>query len=163
MNMDMLELYAKWPYIDSKDSETKKENVMSLSLMRPFAGFDEMFEHFNRPLSRNNMGDWMPAVDVEEDDKSYQIKAELPGVSKDDVHVSVENNILTIKGEKKIKTEDKKLHRVERSYGSFVRSFTLPHTVESNKIDAKYTDGILNLVIPKAEEVINKAIDIEVK
>ncbi len=136
---------------------------MSLSLMHPFTEMDEMFEHLSHPLSQFDTGDWMPVVDIEEDEKSYMVKAELPGVHKDDVHVNVENNILTIKGEKKVETDDKKRHRVERMYGSFVRSFTLPRTVKSDKIEAKYTNGVLNLTIPKTEEVVTKAIDVKIK
>jgi Molecular chaperone (small heat shock protein) len=76
--------------------------------MRPFAEMDEMFEHFDHPLGEFEKGDWMPAVDIEEDDKSYMVRAELPGVHKDDVHVTIENNVLTIKGEKKLKLKTQK-------------------------------------------------------
>jgi HSP20 family protein len=78
------------------------------------------------------------------------IRAELPGVEKKDIHVNVENNVLTIRGEKQIRTEDTKKHRIESSYGSFIRSFTLPTTVAADNIEAKFLNGILNLNIPKA-------------
>ncbi|HCJ78070.1 MAG TPA: heat-shock protein, partial [Gammaproteobacteria bacterium] len=117
--------------------------------MRPFAEMDEMFEHFDHPLGEFEKGDWMPAVDIEEDDKSYMVRAELPGVHKDDVHVTIENNVLTIKGEKKVEIEDTKRHRMERSYGSFVRSFTLPQTVKTTNIKAEFVDGVLSLTITK--------------
>jgi len=134
---------------------------MSLAVMRPFAEMDKVFKQFDHPLGKFERGDWMPTVDIEESEKLYMIKAELPGVEKKDVHVSVENSVLTISGEKRIRTEDTKRHRIESSYGSFVRSFTLPTTVEADKIEAKFDKGILNLNIPKARGA--EKIEFEVK
>ena len=96
---------------------------------------------------------WMPTVDVSETENSFEIRAELPGVSEKDVNVSVTDNLLTIKGEKRHEeeAEDKNYHRVERRYGSFQRSFTLPRHVETSDIKAGYSDGVLTLTIPKAE------------
>ena len=96
---------------------------------------------------------WMPTVDVSEMENGYEIRAELPGVSEDDVHVSVTDNLLTIKGEKRqeAETDGKNYHRVERRYGSFQRSFTLPAEVETDDIKAEFTDGVLTLSIPKPE------------
>jgi len=105
----------------------------------------------------------MPAVDIEESDKAYLVRAELPGVHKDDVHVVIENNVLTIKGEKRVEIEDTKRHRVERSYGSFVRSFTLPHTVKTTNIKAEYVDGVLNLTIAKVIKAKTKQIEVKIK
>ena len=136
---------------------------MSLSSMRPFAALDRVFEDFDRPLIRFDEGDWMPAVDIEESDKAYLVRAELPGVHKDDVHVVIENNVLTIKGEKRVEIEDTKRHRVERSYGSFVRSFTLPHTVKTTNIKAEYVDGVLNLTIAKVIKAKTKQIEVKIK
>ncbi|HIC40303.1 MAG TPA: Hsp20/alpha crystallin family protein [Piscirickettsiaceae bacterium] len=136
---------------------------MSLTLMRPFAEMDKMFEDFDRPLIQFDEGDWMPAVDIEESDKAYLVRAELPGVHKDDVHVVIENNVLTIKGEKRVEIEDTKRHRVERSYGSFVRSFTLPHTVKTTNIKAEYVDGVLNLTIAKVIKAKAKQIEVKIK
>jgi len=136
---------------------------MSLTLMRPFAEMDKMFEDFDRPLVQFDEGDWMPAVDIEESDKAYLVRAELPGVHKDDVHVVIENNVLTIKGEKRVEIEDTKRHRVERSYGSFVRSFTLPHTVKTTNIKAEYVDGVLNLTIAKVIKAKAKQIEVKIK
>ncbi|SFV76302.1 heat shock protein, Hsp20 family [hydrothermal vent metagenome] len=136
---------------------------MSLTLMRPFAEMDKMFEDFDRPLIQFDEGDWMPAVDIEESDKAYLVRAELPGVHKDDVHVVIENNVLTIKGEKRVEIEDTKRHRVERSYGSFVRSFTLPHTVKTTNIKAEYVDGVLNLTIAKVIKAKTKQIEVKIK
>ncbi len=97
---------------------------------------------------------WMPTVDVSETENDFEIRAELPGVSESDVNVSVTDNRLTVKGEKRQETETdgKNYHRVERRYGSFQRSFTLPRNVETSNIKAGFTDGVLTLTIPKAEE-----------
>ncbi len=96
---------------------------------------------------------WMPTVDISETENGFEIRAELPGVVEDDVHVSVTDNLLTIKGEKRQEeeTDNKNYHRVERRYGNFQRSFTLPRDVETTDIKAGYKDGVLTLTIPKAE------------
>ena len=96
---------------------------------------------------------WMPTVDISETENGYEIRAELPGVSEDDVNVSVTDNVLTVKGEKRQEeeTEGKNYHRVERRYGSFQRSFTLPRHIEIDAIKAEFKDGVLTLGIPKAE------------
>ena len=108
---------------------------------------------------------WTPAVDIAEQENAYEVKVELPGISKEDVKISLESNILTIKGEKKQGKEDtkKNLHRVERSYGMFQRSFTLPSTVKNDKIDAVFTDGVLSITLPKVEEAKPKQIEVKVK
>ena len=108
---------------------------------------------------------WTPAVDIAEHDNEYIVKMELAGVSKDDVKINLESNILTIKGEKKQEKEEKakNFHRVERSYGSFQRSFTLPTTVKSDKIDAVFKDGVLSITLPKLEESKPKQIEVKVK
>jgi len=108
---------------------------------------------------------WTPAVDVAEDENEYVVKVELPGVSKDDVKITMQENILTIRGEKKEEKETKESHfqRVERSYGSFQRSFTLPTHVKNEKIEASYKDGILTVTLPKAEEAKPKQIEVKVK
>ncbi len=108
---------------------------------------------------------WTPAVDIAEQENEYIVKMELPGVNKDEVKISLESNILTIKGEKKQEKEEKKknLHRVERSYGSFQRSFTLPTMVKSEKIAAIFNDGVLSISLPKAEEAKPKQIEVKVK
>ena len=108
---------------------------------------------------------WAPAVDVQERDEAYQVKVELPGVDKDDVKITMEDNILTIRGEKKQEKDSKNsnYHRVERSYGSFQRSFTLPTSVKHDKIEASYKDGILSIALPKAEDAKPKQIEVKVK
>ncbi|NUN71176.1 MAG: Hsp20/alpha crystallin family protein [Bacteroidetes bacterium] len=109
--------------------------------------------------------DWYPAVDITENAERYVLNAELPGMAKEDVQVTLENNVLTIRGEKKGTTEEKQgdVHRIERRFGSFERSFTLPSTVDVNKIDAQYKDGVLSLTLPKAEEAKPRAIDVKVR
>lgn len=97
---------------------------------------------------------WVPAVDVFEDKDSVKIIAELPGVSRDDVKLSIENNVLTIRGEKKQEAEEntERVHRYERTYGSFERAFALPNSIDTDKIEADHADGILTISIPKAEK-----------
>lgn len=107
-------------------------------------------------------GDWAPRVDIAETDKEFVIKAEIPEVQKEDVKVTVDSGVLTIRGERK-KEKDKKFHRIERYYGSFVRSFTLPDNIDESKIEATFKDGMLNLQIPKTEETKPKAIEVKVK
>src|SRR5271165_636560 len=108
--------------------------------------------------------EWMPPVDIAEDDKEYTIKAELPGVSKEEVKVTVEGGVLSISGERKAEKEekDKKYHRIERSYGSFVRSFTLPEGTSTDKIGAEFKDGILKLHLPKDEKAKSKTVDVKI-
>ena len=110
-------------------------------------------------------GDWSPRVDIAESDKAFEIKAEIPEVNKEDVKVTVHNGVLTIQGERKQEKEEKgkKFHRVERYYGSFTRSFTLPDNADETKISASFKDGVLNLQILKIEDVKPKSIEIKVE
>jgi HSP20 family protein len=96
---------------------------------------------------------WTPPVDIQETDDSYRIQAELPGLSKDDIQITIENNVLRLSGERKWEKDVKKesYHRVERVYGSFSRSFALPHQVSSDKVEAKFDSGVLSVMVPKAE------------
>ena len=105
---------------------------------------------------------WNPSVDIAETDEAIVVKAELPGITKEDVNISITDNILTLKGEKKQEKEIKEenYHRIERSYGNFQRSFTLPAKIQHEKVKATFKDGILNINIPKAEEVKPKQIEI---
>ena len=108
---------------------------------------------------------WTPAVDIAEHDNEYILKMELPGVSKDDVKISMQNNVLAVQGEKKQEKESKgsNYHRVERTYGAFQRFFTLPSTVKADRIDASCANGILNIKLPKADEAKSKQIEVKVK
>jgi HSP20 family protein len=125
---------------------------------------------FARPAVRTNgkenmtVADWTPTVDISETDGEYVIKAELPEVKKEDVKVTVENGVLTLQGERRQEKEEKgkRYHRIERSYGSFVRSFALPESVDEGGVKAEYKDGVLSLHIPKSERVKPKAIEVKV-
>jgi HSP20 family protein len=107
---------------------------------------------------------WVPAVDIYENDaREYVIKAELPELKREDISVTVENSVLTLKGERKseLDTTSGSVHRVERQFGSFVRSFVLPSTVDSARISAAYKDGVLTLRIPQREEAKPRQIEVQ--
>lgn len=108
---------------------------------------------------------WVPACDIYETEKEIVVKAEIPGLKKENVTVSIENNVLMIKGERKFEEEVKKenFHRVERSYGEFLRSFTLPTFIDANKILAEFKDGLLVVTLPKREEAKAKQIEVKIK
>lgn len=120
------------------------------------------FDLFEEPGA---MAAWSPAVDIAEDEQAITIKADLPEVDKKDIHVGVENGMLTIRGERKREKEEKKknYHRVERSFGSYERSFSLPEAVEKDKIIAECKNGVLTVTLPKRPEAKAKAAQIEVK
>ena len=107
---------------------------------------------------------WAPSVDISEDDKEWLVKADLPEVKKEDVKVTVENGVLTITGERKFEKEekDKKYHRIERSYGNFLRSFTLPEGADGGKVAAEFKDGVLKVHLPKSEKAKPKAVEVKV-
>ena len=109
-------------------------------------------------------GSWAPSVDIYEQDGNIVLKAELPGIDAKDVDIRLENNVLTLRGERKLEGEVKResYHRVERAYGSFARSFTLPTVVDQGNIKAEYKDGVLKLVLPKREEAKPRQIQINV-
>ena len=106
---------------------------------------------------------WAPAMDVREDKDNFYIEAELPGLKKEEIQLEYSNNVLMIKGERKFekKEENANYHFVERSYGSFYRSLSLPRTVDGEKIAAEYKDGLLRITIPKKEEVKPKKVEIK--
>jgi HSP20 family protein len=123
------------------------------------------------PVRRKNgeeetitVAEWAPLVDITEDDKEYLIKAELPEVKKDEVKVAVENGVLTITGERKFEKEEKnkKYHRVERAYGSFVRTFIVPDDADADKVSAEFKDGVLKVHLPKSEKAKPKQIEVKV-
>ena len=123
---------------------------------------NRMFEDFyTGGLARN----WVPAVDIyENDNQEVVIKAELPEVKREDINVTFENNVLTLKGERKVDetTKREQFQRVERHYGSFTRSFTLPNTVDASQIAASYKDGVLTITLPRREEAKPKQISVNV-
>ena len=127
--------------------------------------FDESYRGPSRnPDEEGSLGSWAPAVDIFEHNGSIVLKAELPGMDAKNVDVRVENNVLTLRGERKLDDEVKKesYHRVERSYGTFLRSFTLPNVIDTEKIKAEFKDGVLRLTLPKKDEAKPKQISIQV-
>ncbi|MBI3941311.1 MAG: Hsp20/alpha crystallin family protein [Acidobacteria bacterium] len=132
---------------------------------------DRMNKLFEDSMSRSRAGGddaivaaaWAPAVDIYETDKEIVIKAELPEIDKKDLEVRIENNTLTIRGERRLESETKKenYHRIERSYGTFARSFGLPDAVDPEAVDATFRDGILKLVLHKRSETRARSIKIE--
>ena len=110
-----------------------------------------------------SQGGWMPAVDIlETADKHVLVKAELPDMKREDIKITIENNVLTIEGERKFdnKGESEKYHRVERGYGAFRRSFTVPNTVDASNVQATYKDGVLTITLPRREETRPRQIQV---
>ena len=129
--------------------------------------FDESYRGISRTGTEDDWalgGSWAPAVDIYEQGSDIVLKAELPGVDPKDVDVRLENSTLTLRGERKFDNEVKKesYHRIERSYGSFTRSFTLPSVVDQAGIKAEFRDGVLRVTMPKREEAKPKQITINV-
>lgn len=120
-----------------------------------------------RPLLRGEErgATWMPNVDIHEDKDGINISADLPGMTQKDVQVNIDNNVLTLTGERKLDREDKKdnYHRIERFYGKFSRSFSLPNTVDTDKVEAHMENGVLRIHLPKREEAKPRQIEIKVK
>ena len=129
---------------------------------------DRMFDSFfgRVPADRDKRdGIWLPLVDIEENHDEVTVRAELPGMTKEDIKVSVVGNVLTLSGERRYQSEEKgrTFHRIERAYGKFYRSITLPTEVDNAKVKAQYRDGILTIALPKSQDNRPKEIAIEVK
>lgn len=126
--------------------------------------FNTLFRDMKESESPLTTASFVPAVDIYEDEKKVVLKLEVPGVEEKDLDVRVENNILTVKGERKFEAEEKEenFHRIERSYGSFYRAFTLPSTVDSEHVKASYTAGVLRLELMKKAEAQPKQIKVNV-
>jgi len=148
---------------------------MNMTVWNPFKEMENMLERYTQATGRGlgtgssdselALAEWSPTVDIEESDDNYMIRADLPGVAKDDIDVHLENGVLSITGEKRVDKETgkgTKQHRTERFRGSFSRSFTLPATIDADKVNADYKDGVLTLAIPKVEAEKPKAIEIKV-
>ncbi len=147
-----------------------------LRILDPWRDFGTLQERINRMFDETmralspqwgeelERGAWMPAVDIHETDDEYVVKADLPGLKKEDIQIDLKDSTLTLKGEKRFEEKVSKDNyiRTERAYGTFVRSFTLPHNVDSEKIKASYKDGVLELTLPKKEEAKPKQIKVEV-
>ncbi len=142
---------------------TKWEPFSDLVSLRD--DMDRFFETFFGQHPEGREGFWTPIVDIEESNGNILVKAEIPGMEKDEIKVSVRDNMLTISGERKqeIETKDKTFHRIERSYGKFSRTITLPSEVNADKVKAAYKDGVLNIILPKPESVKPKQIEVEIK
>lgn len=147
---------------------------MNIARFDPFREFEDILRRYSEPSGRNLLGreqegvlsaSWTPSVDINETKDAYVVKGELPGVDKENVDISIEDNLLVIRGEKKTEseTDEDKYHRKECVYGSFERSFSLPKQVDVNKVEASFNNGVLKLNIPKAEEAKPKQIQVQIK
>lgn len=135
-----------------------------LARWEPFRELSRVFEDpFFRAVSSDTSCRWCPAVDVTESEKELVVSADLPGIDPQQVEITVQENILTLSGERKAESEskDESYHRVERAYGSFTRSFVLPSTVDETKVSAEYKDGVLRVHLPKREEAKPRKIDVK--
>ena len=152
MTTTLTKLHPMWPTMDMNYSS------------RLGRLFESMLES---PLQREEngslLGQWIPPVDVLEEGDTIRIVAELPGVKPEDVRISLEGNVLTLQGEKKEEErQDDKLYRFERTYGMFERSFTLPATIDANKIVAKFESGLLTVLLPKVEAAKPRQITVNI-
>jgi HSP20 family protein len=128
---------------------------------------NSIFQEFARPEEASESlaaGNFVPAVDVYEDAEKLVLKLEVPGIRREDLDIRVEGRVLTVKGERKFESEEKEenFHRIERRYGSFVRSFTLPSTVNTEKVDATSADGVVSISFAKKAEAQPKQIQVQV-
>jgi HSP20 family protein len=148
---------------------------MAMTRFDPFRDLAVLQDRMNRMFNDSyggrsqedhmlNRGTWTPAVDIYEAGGELVLKAELPDMRREDVEVTVENNTLTIRGERKLDNEIKQenFHRVERAYGSFLRTFSLPTTVDSGRIGAEYKNGVLTVKLPFREEMKARSINVQV-
>ena len=145
-----------------------KNNIQKFSSMGDLFDLrkeiDTMFDNrfFGGMLQRFSDQSWAPVMDIVESEKDFTVKVELPGMKKEDIKINIENNTLSIEGERKTESEEKKktFHRIERSYGQFYRAVSLPKHVDDAKIKAEFNDGLLTITLPKAETAKTKAIEI---
>ena len=147
-------MMTRWnPFKDLEEMEKRLSTYVGRPALRTEAGKEAM-----------TVAEWSPPVDITEDDKEYVIKAELPEMKKEDIKLSVEDNVMSISGERKYEKEEKgkKYHRIERTYGSFMRRFTLPDTADGSTVSAEYKDGVLNVRLPKSENAKPKSIEVKV-
>lgn len=151
--------------------------MSKLTRHNPFREMEDLMERFQRSFGlapqRSNgqeglaLADWTPAVDIREDEQEFQIRMDLPEVRPADVKVTVEDGVLTIRGERKAETEESdphaKWHRVERFRGTFARSFTLPENVRDDSVDAKFEQGVLTVHLPKSQPAKPKSREIQIR
>ena len=146
---------TRWdPFKEMDDLQSRFAKLFGLTSARTANGGKELM----------TVAEWAPSVDISEDDKEWLVKADLPEVKKEDVKVTVEDGVLTITGERKFEKEekDKKYHRIERSYGNFLRSFTLPDAADGSKVSADFKDGVLKVHLPKNEKAKPKSVEVKV-
>jgi HSP20 family protein len=144
---------------------------MSLVRHNPWSLLDQLSHELNNPMSVTNRDDdgniatatWAPSVDITENDNAFVLHADIPGVKPDEIEVSMDNGVLTIKGERKTedKTEKENFRRVERQYGMFYRRFSLPDTADADKIEAHSENGVLKVTIPKKEVAMARRISVK--
>lgn len=143
-----------------------------LTLWEPFRelvtmrdDMDRLFETFFGTQPQTTEDFWRPAIDIEENNGNLMVRAEIPGMNKENIKVSVKEDMLKISGERKQEneTKEKTFHRIERSYGKFERIIRLPSEVDADKVKASYKDGVLNVTLPKPESMKPKQIDVEIK
>lgn len=145
----------RWdPFKEMDETQNRLARFLGLTPGRPGSGGQEAM----------TVTEWAPRVDIAEDDKEWLVKADLPEVKKEDVKLTVENGVLTITGERKFEKEEKskKYHRIERAYGNFLRSFTLPDAADAAKVTAEFKDGVLKVHLPKSEIAKPKSIEVKV-
>lgn len=142
---------------------------MRLEKWNPFRELDDIFHNYQRSLlpasGRESMigsGDWMPAVDIVENETEYQLKVEIPEIPREAVKLQINHGTLTITGERKMEKTDDKQHRIERFYGSFSRSFTLPDDVKPDNVTANFSDGMLYVHMLKSAPTGDKPLEIEI-
>jgi len=137
---------------------------MNIVKWSPFRELEDIQTRLNRFFNETPFGEWTPPVDIQETDKEYLIRAELPDMKKEDVKVAMLDGVLTIEGERRLEKEEKgkTFHKVERSYGKFLREFSLPSEVDATKIAAEFKDGMLNVHLPKNATEKPKPIEVKV-
>ncbi len=146
---------TRWdPFKELDELQSRLSTLLGRAPVRKDGGKDEAM----------TVAEWAPLVDIVEDEHEYLIKAEVPEVKKEDVKVTVQNGVLSLMGDRKFTKEekDKKYHRVERAYGSFVRSFSLPEDADENKVSADFKDGVLQVHLPKSEKARPKNIEVKI-
>jgi HSP20 family protein len=156
--LKIMKTLTKWnPFQEMEEVQNR--------LSRFFGGFPTLPIRFPKNGEKVKLPDWSPLVDIVEDDQEYLFKADLPEMKKDDVKVTIENGILYISGERKFEKEEKKrkFHRLERFFGTFKRTFTVPEDADATKIVAEFHDGVLQVHLPKIPMAKPKAIEVKVQ
>ena len=142
------------PFKEMEDLQSRLTRLFGLTPVRTENGGRELM----------TITAWAPSVDINEDEKEWLVNADLPEGKKEDLKVTVENGVLIITGERKFEKEEKekKYHRIERAYGNFLRSFTLPDGADGSKVNAEFKDGVLNVHLPKGEKAKPKTVEVKV-